>query len=139
MKKAFLFFSTAFLLASASMALAAEERSVSGVIKSIDKQARSITLEDDTAYPLKADADTAWLQPGNNVELLCDYDAGAATGCGVAISSLPEETQPITPTDSRLGANLSVDEKPVDGLPEDVLPDQPTYRFENLLRSFGEK
>lgn len=138
MKKALLF-STAFLLASASLALAAEERSVSGVIKSIDKQARTITLEDDIAYPLKADADTAWLQPGNNVELLCDYDADAATGCGVAISSLPEETQPITPTESKLGADLSVGEKPVDGLPEDVLPDQPTYRLENLLRSFDEK
>src|SRR5262245_21265470 len=107
MKKALLF-STAFLLASASMALAAEERSVSGVIKSIDKQARTITLEDDTAFPLKADADTTWLRPGDNVELLCDYDAGVATGCGVAIGTLPEDTQAMMPAEPKLGSDLGV-------------------------------
>jgi hypothetical protein len=138
MKKALLF-STAFLLASASLCLAAEERSVSGVIKSIDRQARTITLEDHVPYPLHANADTAWLQPGNNVELLCDYDAEVVLGCGIAISSLPEETHAVTPAQPRLGADLGVEEKTVDGLPENVLPDEPTYRLDDLLRSLGEK
>src|SRR5262245_20526745 len=136
--KTALLFSTAFLLTSASLCLAAEEKNVSGVIKSIDTRAHTITLEDGTAYPLKADADTAWLRPGNNVDLLCDYDAGAIVGCGVGIGSIPEEALNGTPVEPRLGVDLNLD-KPVDGLPENVLPDQPTYSLENLLRSLGEK
>jgi uncharacterized protein DUF1344 len=136
--KTALLFSTALFLASTSLCLAAEEKNVSGVIKSIDNRAHTVTLEDGTAYPLKADADTAWLRPGNNVDLLCDYDAGAVVGCGVGIGSVPEEALNGTPVQPQLGADLNLD-KPVDGLPENVLPDQPTYRLENLLRSLDEK
>jgi hypothetical protein len=137
MKKA-LVFSTAFLLASTSLCLAAEEKNVSGTIKSIDTRAHTITLEDDTAYPLKADADTFWLRPGNNVNLLCDYDAGAVVGCGVGIGNVPEEALNGTPVQPEIGPDVTLD-KPVDGLPENVLPDQPTYRLENLIQSLDEK
>jgi Protein of unknown function (DUF1344) len=138
MKKALLFFSTAFLLASTSMCLAAEEKNVSGVIKSIDARAHTITLEDGTAYPLKADADTAWLRPGNNVDLLCDHDAGTVASCGVGIGNLPEEALNATPVQPEISPDLNLD-KSVDGVPENVLPDEPTYSLNNLLRALDEK
>jgi hypothetical protein len=138
MKKALLFFTTAFLLASTSLCLAAEEKNVFGVIKSIDTRAHTITLVDGTSYPLKADADTAWLRPGNNVDLLCDFDAGTIVDCGVGIGNVPEEALNGTPVQPEIGPDVTLD-KPVDGLPENVLPDQPTYRLENLIQSLDEK
>lgn len=138
MKNALLF-STALVLVSATACLAAEERSVSGVIKAIDTQAWIITLEGGASYPLKSDADTAWLEPGNNVDLICTYDAGAIVDCGVGIGDVSEKALDLTPAQSRPATGLSLDEKQVDGLPEGVLPEQPTYRMENLLRSLDEK
>lgn len=137
MKNALLF-STALILASASMCFAAEQRTVSGVVRSIDAQARIITLEDDTSYPLKADADVTWLKPGNNVDLLCDYDTDVID-CGIGIADTPEEAHNATPAPSELDPDLGVDDEPVDGLPEDVLPDQPTYSLKTLLRPLDQK
>lgn len=138
MKNALLF-STALVLVSATACLAAEERSVSGVIKSIDRQAWIITLQDDASYPLKSDADTAWLEPGSNVDLLCTYEAGAIVDCGVGIGEVSEKPLDLTPAQSRPATGLSLDEKQVDGLPEGTLPEQPTYRLENLIQSLDEK
>ena len=138
MKNALLF-STALLLASSTACLAAEERSVSGVIKSIDTQAWIITLQDGASYPLRSDADTAWLEPGSTVDLLCTYDAGAIVDCGVGIGQVSENPLDLTPAQSGPATSLSLEEKQVDGLPEGTLPEQPTYRLENILRSFDEK
>jgi len=138
MKNAFLF-STILIAGSATACLAAEERSVSGVIKSIDTEARIVTLQDDASYPLKADADIAWLEPGNNVDLLCTYDAGALADCGVGIGSVSQKALDLTPPQSGAAPDLSLGEKQVDGMPEAVLPDQPSYRLENLLQSLDEK
>lgn len=138
MKNALLF-STALIFVSATTCFAAEQRSVSGVVKSIDRQAGIVTLQNDASYPLSADAEVTWLAPGKSIDLLCNYDAGVIVDCGVGIGDASQDTLILTQAQSEEVPGLSLEEKQVDGLPEGVLPDQPTYRLENFIRSLDEK
>jgi len=120
------------ILLSASLSAAAKEERITGYIKSIDSEARKITLSDDATFPLNPDSDISWLQPGMKVDLICQYDAMGVVGCGVGFSSLSNDlnqgtNEPSAGSDTGFSADTGYE------TPDALLPDTRQQRLRYLI------
>jgi Protein of unknown function (DUF1344) len=123
---------TGVMLLSSGLSAAAKEERITGYVKSIDSQARKITLSDDATFPLNPDADTSWLQPGMKVDLICQYDALGVVGCGVGFASLSKDlNQETNEQDTNTGTGFSADTGYA--TPDTLLPDTRTQRLRHLI------
>lgn len=120
------------LLLSASLSAAAKEERITGYVKSIDSEARKITLSDNATFPLNPDADISWLQPGMKVDLICQYDAIGVVGCGVGFASLSKDlNQDTNEPSGGSGTGFSADTGYES--PDALLPDTRTQRLRYLI------
>jgi len=120
------------ILLSSSLSAAAKEERITGYVKSIDSQARKITLDDDATFPLNPNADISWLQPGMKVELICQYDALGVVGCGVGFAALSNDLNQGT-NDAPAGSGTGFSADTGYESPDALLPDKPTQRLRYLI------
>lgn len=119
-------------LLSSALGTAAKEERITGYVKSIDSEARKITLSDDATFPINPNSDISWLQPGMKVDLICQYDAMGVVGCGVGFASLSKDVNQGT-SEPSAGSGTGFSADTGYETPDALLPDTRTQRLRYLI------